>query len=896
MSRFRHFLLGVMAVWMGLASAQIVPESVPESITVAVNDNYPPYLFRDAKGELQGIVKDRWLLWQARTGIMVKLQADHWAQAQRIMRADLADVIDTPFKTAEREKIYAFGTPYADIQVALFFDHSISGIVDVMSARGFTVGAMDGDECIDLLQSQGVSTVKRYPSYSDVITAAETGEIRVFCMDMPAATYLLNQRGMADRFRYTHPITEGQMHWAVHRGDAALLATVQAGFDHISEAELQQIDRKWLGANVADAENAMHVRYAGYVAVAIGVLVLLLAWNMTLRQKVHAKTHSLWKSLKVLDQTRLNLEYALDEQKAMLDNDMVGIAKVRGRVLVWANPAIEHMLGYGAGELAGTLMSNHYVSDEEFQRFGTEAYPVLTTGKIYRSPREFVRRDGLHIWVELSGTMLASPAGTSLWIALDVTEHRQVSAARDEALRRLQKLANSVPGMVYQFLQRPDGSFSMPFVSDAIRDIYRVSPQEAQADVNILIAKHHPEDKQQIIDSIQYSAVHLTPWQQEYRVRFDDGTVRWLFGDSLPERLEDGFVQWHGFITDITDRRAADERLRQLSRSVEQAPASIVITDLKANILYANPTFTLTTGYTLEEALGQNPRMLKSGLTPPEVFVAMWETLSRGGVWEGELHNRTKNGDLLIEHAVIAPVLDAQGQTSHYVAIQDNITQRKQADLALQTSLKDKVALLHEVHHRVKNNLQIITSLLRLEAGRSDQPNTQAVLKDMQGRIYSMALLHESLYRAGIFASVELGAYLKQLATQAFRTQAGLVGDVRLVLELAEVRVGMDQATPCGLLVNELLSNCLKHGFVQGQTGQVAVGLQPSDRAGWWCLSVCDNGVGLPPDFEARRALSLGLQLVSDLARQLGGQLTIGSGPGAAFSVVFFVQVFPPSD
>ena len=116
------------------------------------------------------------------------------------------------------------------------------------------------------------------------------------------------------------------------------------------------------------------------------------------------------------------------------------------------------------------------------------------------------------------------------------------------------------------------------------------------------------------------------------------------------------------------------------------------------------------------------------------------------------------------------------------------------------------------------------------------------------------------------------------------------------MLELAELHVGMDQATPCGLLVNELLSNCLKHGFVTGQAGQVTVGLQPSDRAGWWCLSVRDTGVGLPPDFEARRALSLGLQLVSDLARQLGGQLRIDPGPGAAFSVVFFVQVFPLPD
>ncbi|WP_180126479.1 PAS domain S-box protein [Rhodoferax sp. BLA1] len=897
MSHLRHFLLVLMCAWLGFAHAQAASALAPESITVVVNDDYPPYLFRDAKGELQGILKDRWALWQARTGIVVKLQANHWAQAQRIMEADLADVIDTPFKTAEREKLYDFGKPYARVKVALFFHHSISGLVDVSSARGFTVGAMDGGACFDLLQSNGVDSVKRYPSYSDLVTAAEAGEVRVFCMDMPAAAYLLNHRNLADSFRFSQPIAEGELHWAVHRGNTALLAQVQAGFDRISEEELHQIDRKWLGASVADVLVSPYARYAAHAALVVGVFTLLLvAWNVTLRQKVRAKTRSLWESVVTLDQTRLSLERALAEQKAMLDNEMVGIAKVHNRVLVWVNPAIERMLGYGAGEMAGTNMRRYYASEQDYQRFGEEAYGILKAGNIYRTQTLFVRRDGSSMWVELSGSLLANTDGTSLWIALDITGQRQASGARDDALRRLQKLANSVPGMVYQFVQRPDGSATVPFVSDAITDIYRVSPQEAQADASVLFARHHPADQQHVIDSIQQSALHLKPWQQEYRVKFDDGTVRWLFGDSLPERLADGSTQWHGFITDITDRKAADDRLRQLSRSVEQAPVSIVITDLSANILYVNPTFSRLTGYSLEEVLGKNQRILHSGHTPPEVFVALWDTLCRGGVWQGELHNRTKSGELLIEHAVIAPVLDAQGQTSHYVAIKDNITQRKQADLALQASLKDKVALLHEVHHRVKNNLQIITSLLRLEAGRSDEPHTRAVLKDMQGRIYSMALLHESLYRSGTFASVELGAYLRQLATQAFRSQAGVVGDVRLVLALAEVHVGMDQATPCGLLVNELLSNCLKHAFVHGQTGQVTVSLQPADRAGWWCLSVSDTGVGLSPDFEARRALSLGLQLVSDLARQLGGQLTIDSGPGAAFSVVFFVQVFSPPD
>jgi two-component sensor histidine kinase len=160
----------------------------------------------------------------------------------------------------------------------------------------------------------------------------------------------------------------------------------------------------------------------------------------------------------------------------------------------------------------------------------------------------------------------------------------------------------------------------------------------------------------------------------------------------------------------------------------------------------------------------------------------------------------------------------------------------------------------------------------------------------MKGRIRSMALLHESLYRTGTFASVDLGGYLKQLCMQAFRSNDSHDGTVRLELDLAPLAVSLDQATPAGLLVNELISNCLKHAFVDGRSGVVQVSLaQQPDRQ--WCLRVADTGMGLADDFEVQRALSLGLQLVGDLATQMDGVLhvephsaTLG---GAVFSVVF---------
>jgi two-component sensor histidine kinase len=149
------------------------------------------------------------------------------------------------------------------------------------------------------------------------------------------------------------------------------------------------------------------------------------------------------------------------------------------------------------------------------------------------------------------------------------------------------------------------------------------------------------------------------------------------------------------------------------------------------------------------------------------------------------------------------------------------------------------------------------------------------------------------LYSSGNFASVDLGHYLKQVATQAFRSQN--MGAVRLMLDVCQVPVSLDQATPCGLLTNELISNCLKHAFADGRRGEVHLALQTiveSDECvGQWRLQVSDNGVGLPPDFEQRRSQSMGLQLATDLARQIGGVLEISNIPAPGSGTRFRVNV-----
>jgi|CXWL01.1.fsa_nt_gi PAS domain S-box-containing protein len=212
--------------------------------------------------------------------------------------------------------------------------------------------------------------------------------------------------------------------------------------------------------------------------------------------------------------------------------------------------------------------------------------------------------------------------------------------------------------------------------------------------------------------------------------------------------------------------------------------------------------------------------------------------------------------------------------------------ERNLAEVALVASLGEKEALLQEVHHRVNNNLQVITSLLRLEGSRVAHAATKAVLKDMQNRIQSMAALHETLYRSGNFADVNLADYLRQITRQLRRSLAEGRGQIEFHLDLEQIRLDMDRAVPCGLILNELVSNSLKHAFPGGRSGSIWLGLHEvgSDSGR---LEVRDDGVGFLGDPDTTPAVSLGLQMVSDLARQMSGTFLARPGDKAQYCVTF---------
>jgi len=218
--------------------------------------------------------------------------------------------------------------------------------------------------------------------------------------------------------------------------------------------------------------------------------------------------------------------------------------------------------------------------------------------------------------------------------------------------------------------------------------------------------------------------------------------------------------------------------------------------------------------------------------------------------------------------------------------LQTEITSRQQAESQIKASLKEKEVLLKEIHHRVKNNLQIISSLLKLQSRHTDNSQTLEMFKESQSRIRTMALIHEKLYQSNDLARVNFAEYIVNLAANLFRSYELNSSQIKPLINVENIFLEIDVAVPCGLIINELVSNSLKYAFTAGTPGEIRIELY-ADNSRDLALIVSDNGVGLPEGLDWQNLKSLGLQLVNNLVEQLGGTVKLNRNHGTEFRIIF---------
>ena len=337
---------------------------------------------------------------------------------------------------------------------------------------------------------------------------------------------------------------------------------------------------------------------------------------------------------------------------------------------------------------------------------------------------------------------------------------------------------------------------------------------------------------------------------------------------------------------DVSDRVASEARFRSV---FETAPDGLALVDQQGRLALANRSLARLFGYTQEELLGRpvadlvgegdrgrHEGLMRNFLRAPE---------ARAMAGKRHVVGRRGDGRPVQIEVGLNPVPSVEDPLV-LITVSD-IGERLRAQAQIQAALHEKTVLLQEVHHRVKNNLQIIASLLSLQSRHADL-GTQAALGDSQRRVMAMALTHQLLYELNDFSALELGPYLRRLTQLLHEAFARQGQPVELHIEAPEqgLRIDLQQAVPCALLVNELLTNCFKHAFPDGRRGRVHLraACNPQRRVR---LELQDNGVGLPPGVRPGQGGSLGFQLVPLLADQLEADITWFDGPGTRIAFEF---------
>jgi len=471
---------------------------------------------------------------------------------------------------------------------------------------------------------------------------------------------------------------------------------------------------------------------------------------------------------------------------------------------------------------------------------------------------------------------------------VDITEYKQTEQKLVESANLLESINKNVnegilrstldDGLVYV-----NQAFVELFDYDSKEEVLATDPTEFYAEAG---------DRWNLLKSLKNEDEFKN---EEVLFKRKDGSTFWGLENSTLNK-DNGDTYIDGVITNIDSRRKAEEQLRKSEEKYRKILKNIeegyFETDLEGNFTFFNSALVEIVGYSAEKMIGMNNRAYMDEENARKVF----ETFNRvhetgisehGFDWE----LICEDGSRVVVEASVYLRKDSEGNSVGFSGMVRNVTDRINKQKQIKNSLKEKEVLLGEIHHRVKNNLAVISGLLYLQADKTTNEDARKALMQSQSRINSMALIHELLYDNKTFSSLNPDTYITQLVEHISANMQTGESTIDTKVEAQDFDLEMSTAVPCALIINELITNAYKYAFEGQENGVIDIKFH-KEASGHYKLSVADNGVGLPEGFTLSDSSqhSLGLSLVKTLTNQLKGELQVHDDDGAEFIITFAAE------
>lgn len=906
--------------------------SPPDRLIVVSDESYPPYLFRTESGVLEGILVDKWALWSKKTGVPVTVEGMEWAKAQESVRNGSADVIDALAYTEGRAPLYEFSPAYADVDARVYFHKSISGINDVASMRGFTIGAKDGSACAAWLEERGITTLRKFPTSDAVVDAARTREVPLFCMDVPAAQYFIFKQSLEGEFRQTEPLYVAQFHWAVAKGRAELRDFVQQGFQRIDVSELRDIDTRWTGSPVRAPFDSRYFYLAAAAASVIAGTILLLAWHRSLAARTYSENAEQHALARIFYFVSVAIAVAL----------VIAVANN----LVFGRSGLPIALPIALPAVIALILA----ARRGYMRFARAALPPIV---LALSAAFILTRDGVHDTavfalagsLVIGGVLLTRRAMVLLTIAalavflgagsaeIAGSLHTRLSGFTDAqyligisvvfvvlaltsvvvaeslfmGLRQAEEKSAALSASEERFGQMfrlsPDGimvtSVAAGRVIEANDAMLRILGRprgevigRTDTDLGIWRDAHERMATLALPAMTQGGSIR----QYEHSIRTPEGEKRDVLARATRMDLQ-GEAALLSVVRDITERRRAqlllEESEQRLAKMIEASPEAITMANLEdGTIVLVNPAGERLGGYTREEMVGKSA--LELGLWPDleERGRLVADVQRDEAVHAREFRLRRKDGKVL---DILGSAALVEFQSRKLLLFQAvDITERKNAE----TRLREHQELLRELsahHESVREEerahiareihdemgqaltaLKMDLSVLGLESGKT-APKTAREIQELKGRVDDIIQLVRDVATALRPSALDLGitSGIEWLVDE-FQKRNGIRCEVKV--EDGEIDLAEDRSIVLFRILQESLTNISRHAAARN----VEIHLRSS--ATHVRLDVKDDGRGFDVEAAGKRK-TFGLLGIRERVIMLHGTLNISSVPGEGTQV-----------